>query len=227
MGRRFLLTLAAVLAAAWASGAGEAAERDVNREAMELVNEFMERLKQDVPFTYEEGERFFPDNLSFTRGGLMILLGYESGLGRVATKPMPRFSPLCEWLRINREKFLPEFPEYPQLFASRILTPGDGGALVPDHYESYLPFGVGVAYFSLDITRDSPMLTFFYSEEERCLLIPFLVNGRPVDAMLGFDLDKLGDPDDEPDDGAFKEMIRQLEAHLAKLEETTPRPEVF
>ena len=75
--------------------------------ALELSAGFLEKLKENTPFTMEDGERFFGPIGKIPSLNVFVLqeLGYLNNLGE-AVRPLPKYSPLGELLRAKRDLFL-------------------------------------------------------------------------------------------------------------------------
>ena len=168
-----------------------------------LPVQFIRSVRQDQPILYQEELKFF-SQLSLHSYVILYELGYVDNLGKWI-KPRPKYSPLMELIRMNREVLWGKDIEKISYFTGQTQWFCNGK-------EGTLLFGA-LSCVILKSSDGSSRTVVIYRHNTRVntqIDFPITVNGQDVSAMLGF-VDKNGVPELKPD------VLEKLKKHLDGL----------
>ena len=190
-------------------------------EAVSLTSDFLAKLDQNTPFRYEDGERFFGPAAPIPSLNVFLLqkLGYLNGAG-IQTKPLPKYSPLGELLRINRALFISEGKSDQILFypAYEFIMSNSPNKFSIDNKNTIFVYVKNYNRKNDIEFSNEKLLCFDYNSTGKFFFVyGFSVNGQSILKKLGFYAkkhDKYNYPVFEIQDN----VLQELKVHLDKLE---------
>lgn len=215
--------LAAMLKKIGVSAPQPAAETETEfTEAAKLASELLTKLEQNTPFSFKDGERFFgPVAIPSLNVFLLQELGYLNGFGR-PVRPLPKYSPFGELLRMNREIFIPSgktarISFFPANELHKNHTTGKFG--VCDKNEIFVHVRMCEKINDIEYSGEK-LVCFDYSASEKFFFAyGFSVNGKSVLGELGF-YTKKHDEYNYPIPAIKADVLANLKLHLAQLEQS-------
>ncbi len=176
----------------WSSVYGD--ERDCHVEdAIRLAHKFIERLKTDTPFTYEEERYFFG---SVENSYLAIMCAEEFGyLNKgfrlifypkiIFPKKTPKYSYLCELIKHHRDDILVKESIGETYSAGRVYVSSDS---ILEHPDSDL-YSIRITYVQYYENEEgnerSRNILISYLPRQKILMLPFTIDGVSLIEKLG------------------------------------------
>lgn len=158
------------------------------QDGLSLSSEFIEKLRANTPFTVEEGERFFgPVGIPTLNVFLLQELGYLDNYGQLI-KPLPKYSPFGELLRLNRHLFIEEKINHTSFYASNkwFRMTADGSFVNDDKNTVFIFIEMRLRRNDID-NSDQKLISLDYNSEHKFFFFwDVTVNGKIVLPELGF-----------------------------------------
>ncbi len=167
------------------------------KRAISLAHEFVERLKKDDPFTYEEEKHFFGE-MNEVSVGLFHLCGYLPNVSsEKASIPYfqqiekeVNYSYLCELIRMFKPELLLEGANTVTFSAGETASVDEKGVECLGWRYIYIFQGKIPAIYGAFTYTDTRIVILNYNEEENTLSFPIIVNGRALLETMGLRKEK-------------------------------------
>jgi len=175
-----------------------------------LANKFINKLREDTPFLYEDEVTFF-GNFSLYSYVILHKLGYVDEQGEWI-KPKPKYSYLCELIRINSHFILLKQTYTQYYFAGGSKTVGKDGLYDNSSYAYIGYVQEQHDYSSADLVSNAKSLIIRYNKPRKSLDFPMLIDGTPFLKYLGFISDSKGVPE------LGKDELDKLVKHISVID---------
>lgn len=198
------------------------AEEKKYSEAVELSSSFLEKLKADTPFTFKDGEKYFGPvgQIPSLNVFLLMELGYLDNYGK-PVKELPKYSPLGELLRMNRELFIQDGEYGISFFPSEEWFKYRDGNINRTANKNTIFVFVRMGKNENDIDYfNERTICFDYNKIGNCFFVyGFTVDGKSILKRLGFYSKSY--KRSYPTIRIKNEVLASLRQHLQRLESET------
>lgn len=191
-------------------------------DAIQLSSDFLEKLKTDTPFTIKDGEKYFGPvgQIPSLNVFLLMELGYLDNYGK-PVKKLPKYSPLGELLRMNRELFIQDGEYGIFFFPSEEWFKYPDGNINRTASKNTIFVFVRMGKNENDIDYfNERTICFDYNKIGNCFFVyGFTVDGKSILKRLGFY--SKADKRSYPTIHIKNEVLASLRQHLQRLESET------
>lgn len=189
-------------------------------KANSLVKEFITQLRQNKPFSYEDEIKYFGE---LTLHSYMILqsLEYVDKSGQWL-KEKPKYSYLCELIRLNSDLILMESPQSEYYFSNIYQIPKENHFINSDLYAM-------IAYVQhktppLETKGEPAMIALFtYNIPHNKISFPVFINGLSFFSKIGFEIESFKDPLPRFNESAKKKLISHMKQLVNTRSGTVPQ----
>ena len=177
--------------------------------AIDLTYKFITKLRADTPFLYEDEVTFFGEKTLYSYV-ILHKLGYVDEKGQWI-KPKPKYSYLCELIRLNSNFILLKNPARQYYFGG---IPKDVAS-----YDLYVPpFYSNIAFIQEQNSSPGGLVGYAKSViigfriPQKRLDLPIFIDGKPLLESLGFTPDSKGVPE------LGKNELDKLVKHISNMD---------
>ncbi len=188
---------------------GNADEYDSN-ESISLGYKFITQLRTNTPFSYEDECFFFGEKTAYSYV-ILHKLGYLDKKGQWI-KEKPKYSYLCELIRLNSDFMLLPRPCSECYFAGKPKIVSREGDLFDDNFYGRVAYMQGTTDPNDAPIGNSKIVIITYRIPQKRIDFPILVNETSLAEKLGFVYDSHRVP-------CLKEdILNRLVEHINKLD---------
>lgn len=184
--------------------------------AIDLAYKFINKLRADTPFLYEDEVAFFGEKTLYSYV-ILHKLGYVDEKGQWI-KPKPRYSYLCELIRLNSGLILLKNPARQYYFSgiskdvARIPQEASSEGLYDDLFYSNIAFIQEQNSSPSDLVGYAKSVIIGFRIPQKRLNLPIFVDGKPLLEYLGFTPDSKGVPE------LGKNELDKLVKHISNMD---------
>lgn len=160
--------------------------------AIELASKFIAKLRTNTPFLYEDEVAFFGEKTLYSYV-ILQKLGYVNEKGQWI-KAKPKYSYLCELIRLNSDFLLLKDPSGEYYFSGIQKIVSKDAKLYDSPFDANIAYVQEVKASPDGLVNSAKNIIIRYRIPQKKLDLPIFSDGKPLLEHMGFSLDPKGVP---------------------------------